>query len=239
MMKTRHTRGQRGLVEADLVQATLLEIERGGLDGFSLRCAARAIGCDVATLSYRFGSKEGLERAVADRLHEEVEAPKRHLKWQARFIAMARAYREISKRYPNAFALLLRFWTTGPRDLQIAEEWNQALYDAGLPEADIPAVGFATYAAILGVCAGEIGGLLHKPDPETLSEIDGQNDLPLTKKLLPIFAQLGDDDVFDAAIANIVSGIETQAAKRRRTQQTPRGLKRTKSSGMNAGKNVG
>lgn len=239
MMKTRHTRGQRGLIEADLVQATLLEIERGGLDGFSLRCAARAIGCDVATLSYRFGSKEGLERAVADRLHEGVEAPKRHLEWQARFIAMARAYREISKRYPNAFALLLRFWTTGPRDLQIAEEWHQALHDAGLPDADIPAVGFATYAAILGVCAGEIGGLLDKPSAETLSEIEGQNDLPLTKKLLPIFASLGDDDVFDAAIINIVSGIETQAAKRRRTLKKPRGRKRSKSSGMNAGKNIG
>jgi AcrR family transcriptional regulator len=225
MMKTRHARGQRGLVEADLVQTTLLEIERGGLHGFSLRCAARAIGCDVATLSYRFGSKEGLERAVADRLHEEVEAPKRHLEWQARFIAMARAYREISKRYPNAFALLLRFWTTGPRDLQIAEEWNQALYDAGLPEADIPAVGFATYAAILGVCAGEIGGLLDKPSPETLSEIEGQSDLPLTKKLLPIFAQLGDDDVFEAAIANIVSGIEAEAAKRRRPQPKPQNRK--------------
>jgi AcrR family transcriptional regulator len=221
-MKTRHARGQRGLIEADLVQAALLEIERGGLEGFSLRCAARAIGCDVATLSYRFGSKEGLERAVADRLHEEVEAPKRHLKWQDRFIAMARAYREISKRYPNAFALLLRFWTTGPRDLQIAEEWHLALYDAGLPEADIPAIGFATYAAILGVCAGEIGGLLTKPSAEALDEIEGESDVPLTKKLLPIFAELGEDDVFDAAITNIVSGIEAQAAKRRRAQRKPR-----------------
>jgi AcrR family transcriptional regulator len=215
-MKTRHTRGQRGLLEADLVQAALLEIERGGLDGFSLRCAARAIGCDVATLSYHFGSKQGLERAIADRLHGEVEAPKRYLKWEARFIGMARSYREIAKRYPNAFPLLLRFWTSGPRDLQIAEEWHQALYDAGLGETDIPAVGFATYAAILGVCAGEIGGLLDKPSAETLSEIEGQNDLPLTTKLLPIFADLGDDDVFDAAITNIVLGIEAQVAKPRK-----------------------
>jgi AcrR family transcriptional regulator len=205
------------LVEADLVQAALAEIERGGLEGFSLRCAARAIGCDVATLSYHFGSKEGLERAVADRLHAEIEAPERQLEWRDRFIAMAKAYRKVARCYPNAFALLLRFWTSGPRDLQIAEEWHQALYDARLSKEDIPAVGYATYAAILGVCAGEIGGLLDKPSPDDLKDIEGQSGLPLTKELLPILARLRGDDVFDAAITNIVSGIEAQAAKPRRS----------------------
>ncbi|MFT3730298.1 MAG: TetR/AcrR family transcriptional regulator [Hyphomicrobium sp.] len=214
LMETRHTRGQRGLIPAELVQAALFEIERAGLEGFSLRCAARAIGCDVATLSYRFGSKEGLERAIADRLQDEVEAPKRSLPWQDRFIAMANSYRKIAKRYPNAFALLLRFWTTGPRDLQVAEEWHQALYDAGVPENDIPALGFATYAAILGVCSGEIGGLLSKPTADDIGNIERQEGLPLTKKLLPILTRLRDEDVFDAAITNIVSGIQAEAAKK-------------------------
>ena len=219
-MKTRHTRGQRGLIAADLIQAALLEIERAGLEGFSLRCAARAVGCDVATLSYHFGSKEGLERAVADRLQAAVEAPERSLPWQQRFIAMANTYREIANRYPNAFPLLLRFWTTGPSDLQIAEEWHQMLFDAGLPEEDIPAVGFAIYAAILGVCSGEIGGLLSKPSADDIENIKQQSDLPLTKKLLPIFVRLRDNEVFDAAIANIVSGIEAQVAKKQELSKT-------------------
>ena len=213
-MKTRHSRGQRGLIEADLVEASLAEIERAGLDGFSLRCAARAIGCDVATLSYHFGSKEGLERAIADSLQARIEMPRRHLKWQTRLIGGAKSYRKISKEFPHAFPLLLRFWTTGPRDLQVAEEWNQALADAGLPEEDIPALSFATYAAILGVCAGEIGGLLAKPSAEMLREIESQDGLPLSQKLLPFFAKLKDHDVFDAAIANIVAGIEAQVARR-------------------------
>jgi AcrR family transcriptional regulator len=213
-MKKSHARGQRGLVTSDLVQAALHEIERAGLEGFSLRCAARAIGCDVATLSYHFGSKEGLERAVADRLQSEVEAPPRNLPWQERFVAMASAYRLIAKRYPNAFALLLRFWTSGPSDLQIAEEWHQALFDAGLPEKEIPALGFATYAAILGICAGEIGGLLRKPTADELEKVEQQSDLPLTKRLLPILARLRDEEVFEAAITNIVSGISAQAAKK-------------------------
>ncbi|HET6389891.1 TetR/AcrR family transcriptional regulator C-terminal domain-containing protein [Hyphomicrobium sp.] len=210
MMKKKHSRGQRGLIEADLVHASLLEVERNGLEGFGLRCAARAIGCDVATLSYRFGSKEGLERAIADRLHEEVSPPELQVKWQARLQAMAKSYRQVAKRYPNAFPLLLRFWTTGPRDLQIAEAWHQALYDAGLREADIPAVGCATYAAVLGVCAGETGGLLDKPSAEVIKEVEEQTDLPLTKELMPTFATLGEDDVFEAAINILISGIEAQ-----------------------------
>lgn len=212
-MKTRHTRGQRGLVAADLVQAALQEIERAGLEGFSLRCAARAIGCDVATLSYHFGSKEGLERAVADRLQGSVQAPERELAWQTRFVETAKAYRKLAKQFPNAFPLLLRFWTSGPIDLQLAEECYQTLLDAGVPEADIPALSFATYAGILGVCAGEIGGLLQKPSPEALREVEEQSGLPLTKKLLPTFAQLRDDDVFEAAISNLISGIEAQVSK--------------------------
>lgn len=227
-MKTKHTRGQRGLVEAELVHASLLEVERGGLEGFGLRCAARAIGCDVATLSYHFGSKEGLERAIADRLQSEVAAPKPDLTWQARLTAMARSYRQVAKRYPNAFPLLLRFWSTGPSDLQICEEWHRTHFDAGLREADMPAVGFATYAAILGVCAGEIGGLLNKPSAEALSEVEGQSDLPLTKKLLPAFARLSEDEVFDAAIAILISGIESLVAKQGSRKPKPRG-RRTKS----------
>jgi AcrR family transcriptional regulator len=221
-MKTKHARGQRGLLEADLVHASLMEVERSGLDGFGLRCAARAIGCDVATLSYRFGSKEGLERAIAHRLHEEVAAPKSRLQWQARLTALAKAYRQVAKRYPNAFPLLLRFWSTGPRDMQIAEEWHQALYDAGLREAHIPPVACATYAAVLGVCSGEIGGLLDKPSAETLTEVEGQSDLPLTKKLLPIFAELSEDEVFDTMIDILISGIEAQVAKQGLRKHKPR-----------------
>lgn len=208
MVKKKHPRGQRGLVEADLVAAALAEIERGGLETFSLRSLARAINCDAATLIYRFGSKEGLERAVTERLHSAITPPVRMRKWQDRIINMSRQYRDLAKQYPSAFPLLLRFWTSGPRDLIIAEHWNRALADAGVPDRDIPAVSCATYAAVLGQCMGEIGGLIGLPTESGVAEIAQHEELVLTKRLLPIFPKVDAKQVFDSALMLQIAGLE-------------------------------
>jgi len=90
MLKKKQPRGQRGLDDAALLEVALAEMERSGVENFSLRSAARAIGCDPAALIYHFGSREGLERAVADRLHAAIVAPDRKLPWRKRLISMAR-----------------------------------------------------------------------------------------------------------------------------------------------------
>lgn len=207
MVKKKHPRGQRGLIEADLVEAALAEIEGGGLEEFSLRSLARAIDCDAATLIYRFGSKEGLERAVTERLHSEIAPPVRMRKWQDRITNMARQYRSLATRYPSAFPLLLRFWTSGPRDLIIAEHWNRALADAGVPDRDIPAVSCATYAAVLGLCMGEIGGLIGLPTEAGVAEIAQHEELELTRRLLPIFPKVDANQVFDSALTIQIAGL--------------------------------
>lgn len=209
VMKNKRPRGQRGLVEADLVEASLAEIERGGLEGFSLRCAARAIGCDAATLIYRFGSKEGLERAITERLHSEIEAPSGTHAWDQRLVNLAREYRRIAKRYPQAFPLFLRFWTSGPRDLMIAEHWHRALADAGIPESQIPSVGCATYASVLGLCTGEVSGLLGLPSKQSLAEIKDLDQFTLTRRLLPVFANLDAETVFEIALELLIAGVKS------------------------------
>ncbi|MFN0219719.1 MAG: TetR/AcrR family transcriptional regulator [Hyphomicrobium sp.] len=214
MLKTLRRRGQRGLAEADMVEAALAEIERGGLDGFSLRCAARAIGCDVAALSYRFGSKDGLERAIAERLHAGVIPPDDKLAWDARLAGMAQHYRRAALAHPKAFPLLMRFWTSGPRDIAIADHWHRALADAGIPEAQIPATGCATYAAILGLCAAETSGLLGVPTRDAIAAIERTQDVALTKRLLPVFEKLRPDAVFDTALEILLSGLKATYAKR-------------------------
>ena len=207
MMKKAHRRGKRGLLEADLVEGALAEIERGGLDGFSMRCAACALDCDAATLIYHFGSKEGLERAVTERLHSEIRKPDDTLPWDQQLKHLARQYRQAAQRYPEAFPLLLRFWTSGPRDLDVAELWHQALADAGIPEKHIAAVGCSTYASILGLCTGEVRGLLGLPSQDTLAELVTLDHLTLTKRLIPTFETLSAETIFETALELLIAGI--------------------------------
>jgi AcrR family transcriptional regulator len=211
VLKKKQPRGQRGLDEGALLTAALAEMERSGVENFSLRAAARAIGCDAAALIYHFGSREGLERAVADRLHAAIVHPDRSLPWRERLLGMARQYRGVAQAYPRTFPLLMRYWTTGPQDLALCDEAFTALKDAGISEALLPAVECGLYAALLGLCAGEAGGLIGRPNAQALNDIRSTPGLTTMPRLLPAIRALDPDAVFETHMSILLDGIEALA----------------------------
>ena len=213
MLKKKQPRGQRGLDDAALLEAALAEMERAGVENFSLRSAARAIGCDPAALIYHFGSREGLERAVADRLHAAIIAPERSFPWRERLMSMARQYRAVAQSFPRTFPLLMRYWTTGPQDLVLCNDTFAALSEAGIPGPLLPAVECGFYAALLGLCAGEAGGLTARPNSTVLEEIAATPGLTSMQPLLPAISKLDPNDVFEIHIGILLDGLETFAAK--------------------------
>lgn len=215
MLKTKQPRGQRGLDDGALLEAALGEMERSGFESFSLRAAARAVGCDAAALIYHFGSREGLERAVADRLHAAIVRPDRSLQWRERLLGMARQYRAVAQTYPKTFPLLMRYWTTGPQDLILCDETFAALSDAGVPESLIPAVECGFYAALLGLCAGEAGGLTGRPNTRALEDIRSTPGLTTMPRLLPVIRRLEPDQVFETQLSILLDGIDVLARKSR------------------------
>lgn len=169
-------------LESDaLVRAALSEMERTGIDGFSLRAAARAIGCDPATLIYRFGSREGLERAVADRLHAEIGRLDPDHPWRDRLLVMARQYRAVAQTYPRTFPVLMRYWTTGPRDLLLTEDCFRALSDAGVPRTGYPPLNAASMPPYLAYAPVRPAGLWAYPLRPSLT----------TSKLSPVLTRCG------------------------------------------------
>ena len=84
----------------------------------------------------------------------------------------------------------------------------RAFADAGVPDRDIPAVSCATYAAVLGQCMGEIGGLIGLPNEAGVAEIAQHEELVLTKRLLPIFPKVDAKQVFDSALILQIAGLE-------------------------------
>ncbi len=189
-------------------------MERAGPEGFSLRKAAQVLGCDPAALIYHFGSREGLERAVADRLHARITRLDAKLSWRERLTVLSRQYRTLAQTFPRTFPLLMRYWTTGPRDLVVADDCYIALADAGVPAAQIPAVECGLYAALLGLCAGEAGGLIGRPAPGTIAEIKAEEGLAATRALLNSIRSLDADQVFEDTIGVLLEGVAAKGRRR-------------------------
>jgi AcrR family transcriptional regulator len=192
-------------------------MEEAGQDGFSLRKLAARVGCDPMAVLYHFGSRLGLERAMADALNAQLVAPERKRPWRERLLDLAQQYRALASRYPRTFPLLQRFWVTGPADYHHAEEVYAALAEAGFGQQGMVDACFGWYAAVLGLAAAEAGGLLRPPSDAQLAEVEGlpEADFPLTRQLLPAFRAQEPDRAFRLMVEAMLDGLERQALAQR------------------------
>lgn len=202
-------RGARGLRTAEIVAAAVAVQEEVGTEGFSVRKVAGRVGCDPMAVLYHLGSREGLERAMADHLNARLSPPDPAAPWRERLTDLALQYRELALRFPRTFPLLLRFWITGPADYRHAETVYRALTDAGLPDADVVDVCCGWYAAVLGLAASEAGGMLRPGTPEELAEVrrlpvDG---FPRTTALYPLLAAQRPGAVYARTVELLHDGI--------------------------------
>jgi AcrR family transcriptional regulator len=201
--------GPKGLDPGAILDAAVALLEQEGEAGFSVRKLAARFGCDPMAVLYHFGNKDGLERAIGEWLAAKIALKDPGAPWDERLMALALQYRDLACRYPKSFPLLLRFWTTGPADLRLAEQGYAAFAEAGHSDPDIVDLCLGWYASILGLAAAEAGGLLRAASPEAiaaLAEIDPAQ-FPLTARLRPSLAQQHDRDVFAGFAALLVKGV--------------------------------
>jgi hypothetical protein len=114
----------------------------------------------------------------------------------------------------------MRYWTTGPQDLVLCDDTFAALAESGIPAPLLPAVECGFYAALLGLCAGEAGGLTGRPNPAVMKEIAATPGLTTMQPLLPAIRNLDPGSVFETHMTILLDGIETFA--RKKTPATPR-----------------
>lgn len=200
-----------------IVAAALAEMDVAGEAGFSLRRVAARLGRDPMAVLYHVGSKEALERAVADALNAEVlPMVDASLPWRPRLEAVAYAYRAVAHRHPRAFPMLLRFWTTGPADFRVAEAVYAALAEAGFGAEETADYGCGLYAAVLGLCAGEVGGLLAPPPPALLAEMAATSpaEFPALHRLLGAVHGRDADALFHRTLGVLLDGIAAARSAR-------------------------
>lgn len=96
-----------------LLEAGVTLFARQGFEGTSIRDLAREAGCNSSLVSYHFGSKEGLYRAVLqghfDVLMENLEVLKgRDETPIRRVVSVCRLVMGMHRRYPHLWPLVLR-----------------------------------------------------------------------------------------------------------------------------------
>src|SRR2546428_8800855 len=103
----RSSRQRAVLSRERIVAGAVSLIDTEGLDALSMRRLGAALGVEAMSLYRHFPSKAALLEAVVARLLAELPVPApTAARWQDAFRALARAYRVLLTRHPNAIPLL-------------------------------------------------------------------------------------------------------------------------------------
>src|SRR5437016_7878881 len=123
---------RRPLTNARILDAAVELIDRSGLGDLSMRHLGAALGVEAMSLYRHFPSKGVLLEAVVGRLLAELVLPvPGHARWEESFRALARGYRQLLLRHPNAIPLLATLQLSNPGALAAAGAVMALLRDAG------------------------------------------------------------------------------------------------------------
>jgi AcrR family transcriptional regulator len=148
---------RRPLTAARIVDAAVELIDRDGLDALSMRHLGAALGVEAMSLYRHFPAKTALLESVVARLLAELLLPvPGSAPWQESFRVLARDYRQLLLRHPNAIPLLATLQLSNPGALGAAGAVMALLRDAGfdartafhvLSTAESYVIGFAYWEA--------------------------------------------------------------------------------------------
>lgn len=207
--KQKHTKGTRGLSREIIAEEALALMEEAGDSGFTIRKLAARMGYDPMSILYHFKSKDGVLRAMADRMEGQIRPAPSDRPWRGRMRHLADQYRSLALRYPNSFWLMQKFLHTGNADFLHMEMVHGALTEAGIAEREIPALCLGWYGCITGLAVGETAGLIRPAGAIDMAEVAElpEKTYPLLKKAMPLYSDLAPSAVFSLTVEVFLDGI--------------------------------
>lgn len=111
--------------------AALDLIERDGLEGFSTRKLASALGCEAMSIYHYFPSKQHLMDALVDRFLAAIERPPVGLPPLETMRRLAYSFRALAHRYPEFFRYLSFHRLNTPGGIRYLGEVLDAAFSLG------------------------------------------------------------------------------------------------------------
>jgi AcrR family transcriptional regulator len=162
------------LTRARILQAALDLADERGLNAVTMRAVAERLGVTPMALYAHVRDKEGLLDGLVERVLDEVPTPDLSLPWQKRLEALARTVNDVANSHPQAFPLLLTRPAATRGAVRVREIVYAALFDAGVPDLEVPRVERLVSTIALGYAISQstsrFGSRLPWEASEELSE---------------------------------------------------------------------
>jgi AcrR family transcriptional regulator len=207
---------RRPLTRERIEIAALELIESGGLQSFSTRKLAEALGCEAMSIYHHFPSKAHLMDAVLDRALLEVEIPPHDLPPIERIRRMAWGIRSLALARPEFFQFMALHRMNTPGGLASLEAIIGAFRDAGF-NAEQTARLFRAYSYyVIGAGLDEAAGYSKGPSAAVpVPDNDFKRDFPTVAAAGPFFRPEERAKTFEVGLEMMLDGIAKEAKRGR------------------------
>jgi AcrR family transcriptional regulator len=193
------------------VARTLIESE--GLDRFSMRKLAAALGVNPMTIYLRFENKEALLGAVARESLDAIELPARSGPWVEQATALARALHDRLLADPGTAAALVHVGADLPRTvLRLADHGLTLMRAVGYADEDAVDAFRALFWHTVGFALADDAMRTISPDRTADALVAAPaDDLPTYRALRSHFGAIDPETLFLLTTRRLVEGIAAAA----------------------------
>jgi AcrR family transcriptional regulator len=193
------------LTHEKIRRAALELIDAEGIDAFSTRKLGAMLGCEAMAIYWYYPSKEALLDAVVDELMSHVGVASDATDWVEALRDIARAYRGLARKHPNAFPLIAtrRFATEGT--YAFLERLFALAHEQGIDDRTIARFFRAVSAYCSGIALNELASRRAPDDREARARYE--HVATVSKWLEPKHF----DDLFEFGLTVLLDALRAQS----------------------------
>jgi AcrR family transcriptional regulator len=154
----------------DVLRASMAIADSGGLGAVTMQAVARRLGVTPMALYRHVTNKADLLDALVEGLLTEFPLPAADLPWDERLRGLGRSIREVARRHPSLFPLLLQRPAATPESRRVRDAACAALEEAGLGAAQARRAERLLSTVVLGFAVSEAAGRFRDHPPSVIEE---------------------------------------------------------------------